>query len=114
MFFSNTNSLKNWHFRYQHKTYTVRSPQSFITNDGYTLTQMMLSGLGIAMVSDWLIAPDIDQGRLISLLPDFPLENEASIHVIHPSYKHVPAKTRAFIDWISTLFANSPWATANP
>lgn len=114
LFFTNTNAVKNWHFSYQHKTFIVRSPQSFITNDGYTLTQMVLSGLGIAMVADWLIAPEMYQGKLVTLLNDYPLENAASIHVIHPSYKHVPAKTRAFIDWISTLFANSPWATANP
>ncbi|MCY1427209.1 LysR substrate binding domain protein [compost metagenome] len=60
---------------------------------------MALSSLGIAICPAWLVDEDIQQKRLIRLFPDFslPLQN---IQLLYPSTSNLPAKTRAFIDFL--------------
>jgi len=42
--------------------------------------------------------------RLIELFPDWQLD-EVPVHIAWPENRHLPAKTRVFIDWIRTIWA---------
>ncbi len=64
---------------------------------------MALSSLGVAICPAWLVDEDIQQNRLIRLFPDFWLPLQ-SIQLLYPHTSNLPAKTRAFIDYlIATL-----------
>ncbi|GLG82346.1 LysR family transcriptional regulator [Acinetobacter calcoaceticus] len=69
------------------------------SNSVTAIHQMVLSSLGIAICPAWLVDEDIQQNRLIRLFPDFslPLQN---IQLLYPSTSNLPAKTRAFIDFL--------------
>ncbi|MBK0413649.1 LysR family transcriptional regulator [Chromobacterium haemolyticum] len=58
-----------------------------------------LAGLGVALLPDWLVNADLQAGRLRRLLPDhgFP---QQGVHALYPRTRHVPAKVRAFIDFL--------------
>ncbi|MDJ0684689.1 MAG: LysR family transcriptional regulator [Alphaproteobacteria bacterium] len=60
-------------------------------------------GLGPALLADWLIGADIDQGRLTPLLPDWRAsasEDATAAWFIYPSRAYLPAKVRAAIDFL--------------
>lgn len=66
------------------------------TDSLYPLREAALAGLGAAMVSAWVVAEDIAQGRLLHLVPDWrpaPLP----VHVVYPYARYQPAKLRHFI-----------------
>jgi DNA-binding transcriptional LysR family regulator len=72
------------------------------------------SGMGLALLPDWLIENDIRSGDLMRLFPDFDVtatDFKGAIWLISPSRDYVPLKTRVFTEY---LVANlrSPTGTA--
>ncbi|MGB7390496.1 LysR substrate-binding domain-containing protein, partial [Marinomonas sp.] len=71
-------------------------------NSGETIRQLCLEGNGIALLSHFMIANDLQSGRLVTLLPD-------AIHTPNPReliqavyYKHTALASRidAFLQFI--------------
>jgi DNA-binding transcriptional LysR family regulator len=44
----------------------------------------------------------LKQGKLIDLFPDWP-DERFPFYAVYPSRKHLPAKTRAFLDFVVSL-----------
>lgn len=63
-------------------------------------------GLGVALLAVAEVLPDLEDGRLIRLLPDW-YADAGAISVYYASRSLLPAKTRAFIDWIDAAFRES-------
>ncbi|HEP8013975.1 TPA: LysR family transcriptional regulator [Pseudomonas aeruginosa] len=107
--FSRLASHPLWHLRDGDKATAIRIAGPLVTDDAQSLVQAAVSGAGIAMVSDWLAGPELCSGRLVPVLPDHPLENNETVYLVHPSARLVPAKTRAFADWIVGELGARPW-----
>jgi len=70
-------------------------------NDGDCALQWALDGHGILMRSEWDAAPYLRSGRLRELLPDWQLP-PADVHLVFPTREHLPARTRALIEWLAS------------
>lgn len=66
------------------------------------LHRAALNGAGIAVLSDLLVAPHLANGELVHLLPDW-LHGRLTIYAAVPSRKLIPARTRAFLEFVSEL-----------
>lgn len=107
--FSRLASHPLWHLRDGDKATAIRIAGPLVTDDAQSLVQAAVPGAGIAMVSDWLAGPELCSGRLVPVLPDHPVENNETVYLVHPSARLVPAKTRAFADWIVGELGTRPW-----
>lgn len=107
--FSRLASHPLWHLRDGDKTTAIRIAGPLVTDDAQCLVQAAVAGGGIAMVSDWLAGPELSSGRLVPVLPDHPVQSNETVYLVHPSTRLVPAKTRAFGDWIMGALGASPW-----
>jgi DNA-binding transcriptional LysR family regulator len=87
-----------WHF-VDHKgaPASVRVSGNLTSNSGDTLRTAALQGVGILLGPGFLIADDIDSGRLVRLLPEY-LPVEFSMNAVYPHRHHLSAKVRTFID----------------
>jgi len=73
---------------------------NLISNSGETLRRAALQGVGILLAPGFLIADDLDQGRLIRLLPEYrPVE--FAMNAVYPHRHHLSAKVRSFIDLLA-------------
>jgi DNA-binding transcriptional LysR family regulator len=63
------------------------------------LTEWALRGQGIALKPAWEVAHHLRAGRLEAVLPDFPPE-PATLAVLYPHRRLLPAKVKAFADFI--------------
>jgi DNA-binding transcriptional LysR family regulator len=62
-----------------------------------------LEGIGIALLGDWMVDEDIEEGMLVNLFPDMAASAtgfDTAAWVLYPSKDYVPAKTRAFVDFV--------------
>ncbi|HCE6854164.1 LysR family transcriptional regulator [Pseudomonas aeruginosa] len=109
--FSRLASHPIWHLGDDGKKVAVRISGPLVTDDATSLIHGAVAGVGIAMVSDWLAGPELKSGQLVPVLLDHPVATSEGIYIVHPSAKLVPAKTRAFIDWLGEVFASPPWLT---
>lgn len=108
--FSRLASHPLWHLRDGDKATAIRIAGPLVTDDAQSLVQAAVSGVGIAIISDWLAGPELRSGQLVPVLADYPVENNETIYLVHPSARLVPAKTRAFSDWMTLQLDVTSWS----
>lgn len=91
-----------WEFHKGRKKLVLETKGSLTVNDAGTLYSVCLAGHGMAQVMDLGVAPMIADGRLVEVFPDWP-DERFPLYALHPSRRHLPAKTRAFLDFIVSL-----------
>jgi len=69
-------------------------------NNGSAVRSLILAGAGIAALSDFLVAEDIQKGNLVQLLPDYHIA-DAGIYAVYHEQRLQQAKIRKFIDFLS-------------
>jgi LysR family transcriptional regulator for bpeEF and oprC len=67
-----------------------------------------LAGLGVIQMTDYLLAEHVTAGRMVQLLPDW-TSDPLPVHVVYPQNRHLSAKVRVFVEWVSEIFANHPY-----
>ena len=76
-----------------------------VFNDGRSLVDAVTSGLGIAQIYDIAAGPLIKEGKLVELFPEKAVSSPP-INALIPSGIVMPAKTRAFINFLKAQFAD--------
>jgi DNA-binding transcriptional LysR family regulator len=77
--------------------------QSIVLNNPAAMREAALLGLGVAMLATADILPALEDSSLLRLVPRWYCDAGA-ISIYHASRKLVPAKTRAFVDWVAEAF----------
>ena len=73
-----------------------------LVSDGEAMRLMALAGTGIARLARWHVGADIAAGRLVVLLEDFNPGDEEETHAVYVGQgKHLPARVRAFLDYLA-------------
>ena len=82
------------------KPASVRVAGTLVTNSGETLLHAARAGAGVCLAPGFLVHDDLDEGRLIRLLPEYrPLE--LSMNAVYPHRHYLSAKVRVFIDMLA-------------
>lgn len=70
----------------------------------------VLDGAGIGMLPTYLVAPDLQSGQLVRVLPDYEPDT-LDIHAVYLSRRHQPLVRRLFIDFLAQRFDGEqpPW-----
>lgn len=79
------------------------------TNSSEVIREAVISGLGIALRSTWDIGPELANGRLIRVLPEYQGSRSVLISAVFPSREYLPAKVRAFIDYLQSIYGPEPY-----
>jgi DNA-binding transcriptional LysR family regulator len=73
-----------------------------IINSGDALREAAVAGLGIIQGTWWLVRKDLERGAVQSVLTNYMVEG-APISVLYPANRQLPAKVRAFLDFLVTI-----------
>lgn len=90
----------HWRFVKNRKEKRVQIKGQVKTNNADAVRSFLLSGAGLAALSDFLVADDIKAGRLVQLLPDYDC-GSAGIYAVFMDRRYQQAKVRLFIDFLS-------------
>ena len=72
-----------------------------LVSDGEAMRLMALAGTGIARLARWHVDADIAGGWLVPLLEEFNPDDEEFTHAVYVGQgKHLPARVRAFLDFL--------------
>jgi DNA-binding transcriptional LysR family regulator len=72
------------------------------TDSLYVARNTALTGLGVALVSSWTVKEDIQQGRLIPLLPEWQ-PTALPVHLVYPWSRYYPARLRRFLEMMKQV-----------
>lgn len=78
-------------------------PETLAMNDPAVLRQAALAGLGVAMLAVPDVEPQLADGRLVRLIPKW-WADAGAISIYYASRAQLPAKTRAFVDFVTDAF----------
>ena len=92
-------ALYRWEFEKEGKELQIDVSGRLTLDEASLIREAALAGYGLAYLSDWDVAEDLREGRLVQLLadwtPPFP-----GLCLYYPGRRHVPAGLRAFVDLI--------------
>lgn len=69
------------------------------SNDGEVIVRLALDGHGIVLRSWWDVQAPLASGELVELLPEWQ-GVRADFHAVYQQRRHVPARIRAFVDFL--------------
>lgn len=67
----------------------------------------VLSHMGVVVAPTWLFADELHDGRLVLLLEEWPIA-AIPVYLLYPAQRFVPARARAFMDYVTQAFHNDP------
>lgn len=73
------------------------------------LREWALAGLGIALKSTWDVYRHLQDGSLVALFPGYSFHSDVAIYAVYPHRRHLPAKTRVFIEFLAACFGPEPY-----
>ncbi|APX90034.1 LysR family transcriptional regulator [Brevirhabdus pacifica] len=82
----------------------VRSAGWLTVNDGQSLLNAAISGLGIAYLPSFLYREALEKGLIEEAIPDLPQER-LGIYAVYPPGRFTQPKVRSFIDYLVSHFA---------
>jgi DNA-binding transcriptional LysR family regulator len=107
--FDQPDYLNQWPFRAPDGSVTrIRVRGNFRSDNGDALFELLLGGLNIAWAADFLALPHLAAGRLTAILADHAIDERTAIHAVYSQRRHLPAKVRAFIDFLVERFQPEP------
>lgn len=93
----------------QGKTGSVRINGRYVCDNWEVLREWALSGMGVALKSTWDVRRHLENGALVSLLPGYTFDTDVAIYAVYAHRRHLPAKTRAFVDFLADSFGPEPY-----
>jgi len=91
----------NWLFRdVTGNSEEVRIHGRCLITNSEAIRQCTLSGMGLALLPDWLVDRDIESGAMQTLFDNFEVTStdyDSAIWVLQPSRAYVPLKTKVFV-----------------
>ena len=86
---------------------SVRPRGRIVANNGEAMRDAAVAGLGLAVLPLFIVAEDLQHGRLIQVLPDeTPLPD--AIYVAYPPRRHASAKLKAVIEHLREALGKEP------
>lgn len=82
----------------------IAVPSAFTCNNGLILSELAAKGHGIALLDDYTVADELDDGRLARLLPAYKVTNSSFDEGVSAAFlpsAYLPEKIRVFIDFMA-------------
>ena len=84
----------------QIQRYKIQS--KVVSNNGMALLEMTKAGLGISNSPSFFVKEALASGELVEILSEYK-QKPLDIYVVYPNRRHLPAKVRAFIEFLASL-----------
>ena len=84
----------------QIQRYKIQS--KVVSNNGMALLKMTKAGLGISNSPSFFVKEALASGELVEILSEYK-QKPLDIYVVYPNRRHLPAKVRAFIEFLASL-----------
>jgi len=112
--FRYVDATAEWRFRKDGVEQTIAIDGSLESNNGNLLLEAVENDIGIALLPHWMAADSLRAQRCRRVLADYEVtatDFDSSIHALYESRQFLPAKVRAFLNFLEGKFSPAPpWA----
>ncbi|CAN5315586.1 LysR substrate-binding domain-containing protein [soil metagenome] len=90
-----------WPFRKEGRDTALTVHGNIEANNGETLGQLAIDGVGITRVGAFSVVEDLEAGRLVRVLEAFNPGDVEHIHAVFVGGANMPARVRVFVDFLA-------------
>jgi DNA-binding transcriptional LysR family regulator len=90
-----------WPFRHDGEDHVLSVHGSIEANNGETLGQLAVAGVGVTRVGAFSVVDDLAAGRLVPLLEAYNPGDVETINAVFVGGANTPARVRAFVDFLA-------------
>lgn len=69
-------------------------------NNAHGARSLALKGRGVVLTPGYMVADDIEDGRLVPVLSDY-IASKLAINAVYPATRHLTARVRHFVDFVA-------------
>ncbi|WP_072390035.1 LysR family transcriptional regulator [Hyphomicrobium sp. CS1GBMeth3] len=106
--YGHSTTVPRWQLTEDGAPFSVPIAACLCSNNGDTLRDAALKGIGIARLPSFIVGADIAAGRLVSVLEKYPAQ-DLTIHALYAPNRFLAAKSRVFIDFLVERFGRPAW-----
>lgn len=92
------------------QTHEFGRPARFASNNFGAVMTSVLSGSGIALLSDFMVAEELAAGVLVRVLPEW-TTGPTDVHAVYPAREKLPPRLSLFIDHLALSLNPPPWVS---
>lgn len=106
--FTPSTRAQSWTLTNGDQTYELSRPAKFSSNNILAVRDAVLAGLGISVLTEFVIACCMQDGKLVRILPEWtslPVE----INAVYPARQNLPPRLSLFLDHLAKSMSPPPW-----
>ncbi|MEM9709634.1 MAG: LysR family transcriptional regulator [Pseudomonadota bacterium] len=104
--YATSGEAEEWNFSQNGARRSVRAGTHILSNNGDFLGNLVRSGLGIAVLPEFIVASDLAQGRVERVLPDWQVD-PLWLTLFYPPYEQLPPMVATFTDFFEAYLRQS-------
>lgn len=101
--------MDDWAFHLPKGQVNIKAKGNLRTDNGEAVRDACINGLGICISSKWSVYKHLKNGKLRQILEQYPLATDTAIWAVYPSSRLIAPKVRAFIDYFTEYFGDTPY-----
>lgn len=91
------------------QTYELGRPARFSSNNLGAVRDVVLAGGGISVMTEFMVACDIRDGKLVRVLPAWGART-VDVQAVYPARQNLPPRLTLFLDHLAKSLNPPPWA----
>ena len=105
---------QSWPLVNGEQTYELSRPAKFSSNNIMAVRDAVLAGLGVSALTEFVVACDLHEGRLVQILPEWSTP-PGEINAVYPARQNLPPRLALFLDHLAKSMSPPPWdSTRHP
>jgi DNA-binding transcriptional LysR family regulator len=113
VYLSDSGGAATWSFERDSTELSINVNGRVRVNAAEGVRAAVCAGVGVAIVSEWMFAPELASGAVEQLLPEWNLPT-IDLWAVYPSGRLTSAKARAFTAFVQEVMAGTETAAAAP
>lgn len=105
--------FSGWTLQNGDQTYELGRPARFISNNLGAVRSVVLAGGGIAMMTEFMVACDIHEQKLVRILPQW-VSRAIDVQAVYPARQNLPPRLTLFLEHLGKSLNPPPWTRALP
>lgn len=108
LFLPNSRST-GWTLTNGEQTYELGRPARFSSNNLGAVRDVVLAGGGISVMTEFMVACDVREGRIVQVLPGW-TGRAVDVQAVYPARQNLPPRLTLFLDHLAKSLNPPPWA----
>lgn len=85
------------------KQHELKVKPRVLVDDFLILKQMVIEGLGVAIIPEYMCEHEVAEGKLVQVLPNWGMP-DVDVYALYPKHRLNLPKVKAFVDFIQAVF----------